>query len=274
MGLVKENGQVAILSDIIGDEDHYGDMDFKIAGTQRGITALQMDCKVAGLSEDVLRRALEQAREGRLHILRRMLETLDRPRHDISVYAPRLVQIIIPVAKIGAVIGPGGRVIRSIEEETGAKVEVEDDGTITISSVNAEDVEKAKAWIEGLTEEAEVGKTYEATVVSIRDFGAFAEFLPGQDGMIHVSELDDGYVERVEDVLKVGDVLKVKVIKIDEQGRVKLSRKAVLRDERRAAGEPDPDDDRGPRRNDRGPSRRGDGRRGDGRRGGDRRRDD
>ncbi|HPD14974.1 MAG TPA: polyribonucleotide nucleotidyltransferase [Planctomycetota bacterium] len=231
MGLIKEGDKVAILTDILGDEDHFGDMDFKVAGTQHGVTALQMDIKIGGLSDSVMRAALEQAREARIHILREMLRTLDRPRHDISPYAPRLLRVQIDPAKIGTVIGPGGKMIRSIEAESGAKVEIEDSGVITIASPDVRAAERARDLILGLVATAEIGKVYNGRVVSTKNFGAFIEFLPGQEGLCHISELADRYVERVEDEVRVGDEVKVKVISIDDQGRVKLSRKAVGRDD-------------------------------------------
>ena len=233
MGLVKEGDEHFILSDILGDEDHYGDMDFKVAGTQHGITALQMDVKVAGLPKEVLRRALHQAREGRMFILKEMLKTIAKPREAISDYAPRLLLIKINPSKIGTVIGPGGKMIRKLEEESGAKIEIEDDGTITISSVDMRAAEKAKHDIELLTSEPELGKVYTGKVTGVREFGAFVEIIPGCEGLVHVSELDDKYVEKVEDVVKIGDELTVKIINIDEQGRVKLSRKVLLREARK-----------------------------------------
>ncbi|MBM4040247.1 MAG: polyribonucleotide nucleotidyltransferase, partial [Planctomycetes bacterium] len=231
MGLIKEGEKIVVLTDILGDEDHFGDMDFKVAGTQHGVTALQMDIKIGGLSDSVMRAALDQAREARIHILREMLRTLDRPRPEISQYAPRLLRIQIDPAKIGTVIGPGGKMIRSIEAESGAKVEIEDDGTIVISSADVRAAEKARDTILGLVATAEIGRVYNGRVVSTKNFGAFIEFLPGQEGLCHISELAERYVERVEDEVKVGDEVRVKVISIDDQGRVKLSRKAVARDE-------------------------------------------
>jgi len=231
MGLIKEGEKIIVLTDILGDEDHFGDMDFKVAGTQHGVTALQMDIKIGGLSDSVMRAALDQAREARIHILREMLRALDRPRPEISQYAPRLLRIQIDPAKIGTVIGPGGKMIRSIEADSGAKVEIEDDGTIIISSPNVAHAEKARDRILGLVAAAEIGKVYSGRVVSTKNFGAFIEFLPGQEGLCHISELADRYVERVEDEVKVGDEVRIKVISIDDQGRVKLSRKAVLRDD-------------------------------------------
>ncbi len=236
MGLIKDGEKVVVLTDILGDEDHFGDMDFKVAGTQHGVTALQMDIKIGGLSDSVMRAALDQAREARIHILREMLRALDRPRPEISQYAPRLLRIQIDPAKIGTVIGPGGKMIRSIEAESGAKVEIEDDGTIVISSADVRAAEKARDTILGLVATAEIGRVYNGRVVSTKNFGAFIEFLPGQEGLCHISELADRYVERVEDEVKVGDEVRVKVISVDDQGRVKLSRKAVTRDEPGAAG--------------------------------------
>ena len=238
MGLLKEGDRFIILTDILGDEDHHGDMDFKVAGTQHGITALQMDIKIGGIGESVLRAALEQAREARIQILREMLRTLDRPRPEISEFAPRLIRIHIDPSKIGTVIGPGGKMIRSIEEKTTAKVEIEDDGTVTISSPNMEATERAREMIQGLVAEAEVGQVYNGRVVSIKNFGAFIEILPGQEGLCHISELADHYVEKVEDIIKIGDRIRVKVISIDDQGRVKLSRKVVIRDEAGTASKP------------------------------------
>jgi polyribonucleotide nucleotidyltransferase len=229
IGLVKEpDGRYVLLTDIIGDEDHYGDMDFKVAGTQNGITGIQLDLKIDGISEEIVRNTLTQAREGRLDILRSMLRCIERPRDQISRHAPRLIQIRINPDKIGLLIGPGGKNIRRMEEETGANIEIEDDGTVTVSSVNAEAAETAAEQVRLLTEEVQVGKIYNGRVISIKDFGAFIEILPGKDGLCHISELSDGYVERVEDVCKIGDTLQVKVILVDDQDRVKLSRKAVL----------------------------------------------
>jgi len=236
MGLIKEGDKLAVLTDILGDEDHFGDMDFKVAGTQHGVTALQMDIKIGGLSDAVLRNALDQAREARIHILREMLRTLDRPRPSISPYAPRLLRVQIDPAKIGAVIGPGGKTIRAIEADSGAKVEIEDDGAITISSPDVRAAEKARDMILSMVATAEIGKIYDGRVVSTKNFGAFIEFLPGQEGLCHISELADHYVERVEDEVRVGDEVKVKVISIDDQGRVKLSRKAVGRDDAPPSG--------------------------------------
>jgi len=233
MGLVKEDDEYFILSDILGDEDHHGDMDFKVTGTQHGITALQMDVKISGLPKEVMLRALKQAREGRVHILKEMLKVISKPRETISDYAPRLLLIKINPEKIGLVIGPGGKMIRKLEEESGAKIEIEDDGTITISSVDMAAAEKAKRDIELMTMEPEVGQVYTGKVTGVRDFGAFVEILPGTDGLVHISELSDGYVEKTEDVVKLGDTLTVKIINIDDQGRIKLSRKVLLREQKK-----------------------------------------
>ncbi|MEP9410803.1 MAG: polyribonucleotide nucleotidyltransferase [Candidatus Brocadia sp.] len=236
MGLVKEGENVCILSDILGTEDHLGDMDFKVAGTSRGVTALQMDIKIFGITEKIMRDALAQAKEGRLQILQELSKVISIPRTEISVYAPKLVQIKINPEKIGMVIGPGGKNIKKIQEETGAKIEIEDDGTVIISSILAEASQKAKTWIERMTEEVQVGRIYTGKVLSVKEYGAFVEIIPGHDGLVHISELADGYVERVEDVVKVGQEIMIKVIGIDDQKRVKLSRKAALKEK----GQPQP----------------------------------
>ena len=230
LGLMKEGDQVAVLSDILGSEDHCGDMDFKVAGTEKGVTGLQMDIKIEGIDEATMTQALEQARVGRLHILNEMRKVLDKPRPEVSAYAPRILQIKIDPDKIGTVIGPGGKVIKKMQEETEARIEIEDDGTVTISSVALEGAEEAKRRIERMTEEVQVNRIYEGKVVSLKDFGAFVEVLPGQDGLLHISEMSDEYVERVDDVVRVGDEVKVKVIEIDGQGRVRLSRKGLPED--------------------------------------------
>jgi polyribonucleotide nucleotidyltransferase len=229
MGLVKEADNVCILSDILGTEDHLGDMDFKVAGTKNGVTVLQMDIKISGITEKIMRDALAQARAGRLQILKELEKVIDKPRPDISVYAPRLISIKINPEKIGMIIGPGGKTIKKIQEETGAKIEIEDSGNVIISSISAESAQKAKIWIERMTEEVEIGKTYMGKVLSLKEYGAFVEILPGHDGLLHISELSDSYVEKVEDVVKVGQEILIKVIGIDDQKRVKLSRKAVLK---------------------------------------------
>ncbi len=231
IGRISDGDKSRLLVDIQGEEDHIGDMDFKVAGTQNGVTGVQLDLKVRGVTLDICREALEKAREVRLDILRTMLETIDKPRPEISRHAPRLIQIRINTEKIGKVIGPGGKIIRGIEADTGARVEIEDDGTVTISSVDAAAAEKAQKIVESLTVEAKPGQIYTGKVVTIKPFGAFVEILPGQDGMCHISELADKRVEKVEDVVKVGDTVRVKVISVDESGRIKLSRKAVLKEE-------------------------------------------
>jgi polyribonucleotide nucleotidyltransferase len=253
IGLVKEGERFILLTDIMGDEDHFGDMDFKVAGTQRGITGIQLDLKIEGISGQIIRETLAQAHEARVEILRQMLNTLRQPRSEISKHAPRLLQVRINPDKIGALIGPGGKNIKAIQEATGAQIDIEDDGTVTIASHDAAMAELARSKVEAITEEVRIGKTYEGRVASIKEFGAFVEIIPGRDGLCHISELDDGYVGRVEDVVKVGDTIKVKVIAIDAQDRVKLSRKAVIREERGEPYEPTPD--RGPRGGDRGGDR-------------------
>ncbi|MGC4004592.1 MAG: polyribonucleotide nucleotidyltransferase [Pirellulales bacterium] len=230
IGLVKEADKFVLLTDIIGDEDHYGDMDFKIAGTQRGITGIQLDLKIAGIDEAIIRGTLAQAREARIEILRKMLGAINRPRAEISVHAPRLLRTKIDPQKIGLLIGPGGKTIRGIQESTGAVIEVEDDGSVTVASDNMESAKAALAKVEALTASVQVGKIYEGRVTSVKDFGAFIEILPGRDGLCHISELADDYVKSVADVCKVGDYLHVKVIAIDEQDRIKLSRKVAMRE--------------------------------------------
>lgn len=238
IGLVKEGERFTLLTDIMGDEDHFGDMDFKVAGTGRGITGIQLDLKIDGINEEIIRATLEQARDARREILKGMLSTLRQPRGTISNYAPRLLQIRINPEKIGLLIGPGGKTIKGIQEETGAKLDVEDDGMVFISHMEAAGAEAARAKVEALTEEVRVGKVYDGRVTSVKDFGAFIEILPGRDGLCHISELDDKYVGKVEDVCKVGDRLQVKVIAIDDHDRVKLSRKVLLREQ--SGGQPPP----------------------------------
>ncbi|MCS7286464.1 MAG: polyribonucleotide nucleotidyltransferase [Anaerolineae bacterium] len=228
MGLIKEDNRYAILTDIQGMEDHLGDMDFKVAGTARGITALQMDIKISGISYEILTEALAQAKEARLFILEKMLSVIDKPRPHISPYAPKVGVIKIEPEKIGLVIGSGGRTIRHIIEETGTKIDIEDDGTIYVAGADGAGVEKAIQLIRSLTEEAEVGKIYMGKVVRITDFGAFVEILPGKEGLLHKSQLSDRRVTRVEDVVKEGQEIMVMVIDIDKDGRIKLSRQAVL----------------------------------------------
>ena len=232
IGLVKEPDRFVLLTDIMGDEDHYGDMDFKVAGTVRGITGIQLDLKIDGINEEIIRATLDQAREARREILKAIVTTLRYPRQDISPRAPRLLTLKINPEKIGALIGPGGKNIKGIQESTGAKIDIDDDGTVYVSHSDAAGAEAARAKVEAITEEVKIGKIYEGKVTSIKDFGAFIEIIPGRDGLCHISELDDKYVERVDQVVKVGDKLQVKVIAIDDQDRVKLSRKAVLREQR------------------------------------------
>jgi polyribonucleotide nucleotidyltransferase len=223
-----EKDNFTLLTDIQGDEDHYGDMDFKVAGTQKGVTGIQLDIKIDGVTEPIYRGALEQAREARLTILKTMLTTLSAPRKDISPFAPRMLTTKISPEKIGLLIGPGGKNIRALQEETGAKIEVEDDGTVSIAGLDSAGVEEAKRRVEALCAEIKVGAVYEGKVISIKEFGAFIEIAPGRDGLCHISELDSNYVGRVDDVVQIGDKVQVKVIAIDDQGRVKLSRKALL----------------------------------------------
>ena len=231
MGLIKEGKEVRILSDILGDEDHLGAMDFKVAGTEQGITALQMDLKISGITEQIMRDALVQAKEGRMHILKEMLTAIEKPRSEISVHAPKLVKIKINPDKIGMVIGPGGKMIKRIQEESNSRVEIEDDGTIVISAATFESVEIAKTYIKGLTEDAEIGKIYTGKVVAVKEYGAFVEIMPGKEGLVHISELSNDYIEKVDDVVKVDQEIKVKLIGIDDQKRIKLSRKAALKEE-------------------------------------------
>lgn len=229
-GLVKEGDRWVLLTDIIGDEDHFGDMDFKIAGTQNGITGIQLDLKIDGISEEIIRATLAQSREARIEILRRMLTAIPRPRSDTSPWAPRLQRIHIDPEKIGMLIGPGGKTIRSIQEATGAQIEVDDDGTVTIASHMADGAQEAMRRIEAITASVEIGRIYDGRVTSVKDFGAFIEILPGKDGLCHISELSDGYVSSVSDVCKVGDEMQVKVIAIDDQDRVKLSRRMAIKE--------------------------------------------
>jgi len=228
MGLVSKGGKFAVLTDILGSEDHLGDMDLKVAGTRNGITAFQMDVKVSGISKSLMKAALDQAREGRVHILDKMGETLKGPVTTISAYAPKILTLRIPIDKIGSLIGPGGKTIRGIIEQTGANVWVEDDGSVTVSSKDDEQARRAYDYIRRLTEDVEVGKVYEGQVKRIMDFGAFIEVLPGKEGLCHISQLDHVRVGKVSDVVKVGDILQVKVTEIDNMGRINLSRKEVI----------------------------------------------
>lgn len=228
MGLIKDDDKHAILTDILGVEDHLGDMDFKVAGTAEGITAFQMDVKISGIDIEIMKVALEQGRKARLFVLDKMNQAIDKPRPELSPYAPRIIFMKIKIEKIGDVIGPGGKTIRSIIDQTGVKIDIEDDGTVLIASVDQNAGEAAKEMIEKLIEEAEIGKVYAGVVRRTTPFGAFVEILPGTDGMVHISELDNYRVNRVEDVVRVGDTIRVKVIDIDEEGKIRLSRKAAL----------------------------------------------
>jgi len=237
MGLVKEGERFVVLSDILGDEDHLGDMDFKVAGTAEGISALQMDIKIEGITEEIMKQALQQAKAGRLHILGEMAHGLTAPREELSDYAPRLLTIKIHPDKIREVIGKGGSTIQAITKETGTQIDIQDDGTIVIASVNAIAAQAAKARIEQITSDVEPGRIYEGKVAKIMDFGAFVTILPGKDGLVHVSQISSDRVEKVGDVLKEGDVVKVKVLEVDKQGRIRLSMKAVEEGEGAPAAE-------------------------------------
>ena len=228
MGLLKEGDDVVILTDILGDEDHAGDMDFKVCGTEKGITAMQMDIKIDGLTEDILRKALDQAREGRIFIIGKMRETISAPRSDISQYAPRITTVKVKVDQVRNVIGSGGKNIRQIISETGVTIDVEDDGTVTIASSDAEAASRAVMMVKWLTEEAEVGKIYRGTVKKIVDFGAFVEILPGTEGLLHISQIAKERINKVTDVLQEGDEVMVKVLEMDKSGKIRLSRKEAL----------------------------------------------
>ncbi len=230
MGLIKEGDEVRVLSDILGDEDHLGDMDFKVAGTRDGITAVQMDIKIGGVTRAVMQQALDQARAARLHILDKMDEAIAKPRTELSQHAPRIVTIRIKVDRIRDLIGPGGKTIRSIVEETGCKIDVEDDGTVLVASSDGTSMQRAIDRIRGLTAEAEVGKIYRGTVRRVVDFGAFVEIMPGTDGLVHISQLANERVRQVTDVVKEGDVIDVKVLEVDKSGKIRLSRKEAMRE--------------------------------------------
>jgi polyribonucleotide nucleotidyltransferase len=296
MGLILEGKDFAVLSDILGDEDHLGDMDFKVAGTDQGITALQMDIKVAGITEEVMKIALSQANEGRAHILGEMAKALDHTRTELSAHAPRIETMQIAKDKIREVIGTGGKVIREIVATTGAKVDIDDEGLIKISSSDLTQIEAARQWIHGIVAEPEPGTIYTGKVASIVDFGAFVTFMPGKDGLVHVSEIKNERVENVRDVLSEGQEVKVKLMEVDQRGKVRLSMRLVDQEtgaeleDTRPPREPRGDrgdrgdrgprrdgggrgrDDRGPRRDrgDRGPRGEGRGDRGPRREGGDR----
>ena len=228
MGLVKEGERYAVLTDIMGAEDHYGDMDFKVAGTEKGITALQMDIKIKGITSAIMTQALEQARQARLFILGKMKEIIPSPRPALKPHTPRITVVHIPVDKIGAVIGPGGKTIRSIQEETGAKIDIGEDGSVFIATSDADAARKAVERVEAITETPVIGRIYTGRVVRTTEFGAFVEILPGTDGLVHISQLDSERVERVEDVVRVGDEITVMITDIDAQGKIRLSRQAVL----------------------------------------------
>ncbi|HAD57643.1 MAG TPA: polyribonucleotide nucleotidyltransferase [Planctomycetaceae bacterium] len=228
IGIVDEGDKWTLLTDIMGDEDHFGDMDFKVAGTGRGVTGIQLDLKNEGISEEIIRATLDQALKARKELLKNMLGAIRRPREQVSEHAPKLLQTSINPEKIGLLIGPGGKTIRAIQEESGATIDIAEDGVVTISAANGSSADAALARIEALTEDIQPGRIYTGKVTSIKDFGAFIEIAPGKDGLCHISELSDGFVKNVNDVCKVGDVLEVKVIAVDDQNRVKLSRKAVL----------------------------------------------
>ena len=231
MGLIKEGNDISVLSDILGDEDHLGDMDFKVAGTETGVTAVQMDIKIGGVTRAIMQQALQQAKAARLHILRIMQETISRPRPELSAHAPRIITIHIKPDRIRDLIGPGGKVIRAIVEETGVKIDVEDDGTVLVASSDGDSMQKAIDKIRAVTAEAEVGKIYRGTVRKIVDFGAFVEIFPGTDGLVHISQLADERVRKVSDVLKEGDVINVKVLEVDKSGKIRLSRKEAMKGE-------------------------------------------
>jgi len=225
MGLIKEDGQVAVLSDILGDEDHLGDMDFKVAGTAKGVTAIQMDIKIGGVSREIMLSALRQAREGRLYILDRMNGTLGVPRNELSPFAPRIYVMSVKTEKIREIIGPGGKVIRGIQEQTGVKIDIDDDGTVKIAAIDAESAKAAIAIIEGIVQEPEVGKIYDGKVRRIMDFGAFVEIFPGTEGLLHISQISKQRVAAVSDCFKVGDEVKVRVLEVDRDGKMRLSHK-------------------------------------------------
>jgi polyribonucleotide nucleotidyltransferase len=227
MGLILEGERFAVLSDILGDEDHLGDMDFKVAGTAEGITSLQMDIKIAGITEEIMRVALAQAKDGRTHILHEMDKALNAPRAELGEHAPRIETMKIPTDKIRDVIGTGGKVIREIVEKTGAKINVEDDGTVKIASADAKSIKAAYNWIRSLTAEPEPGMIYDGTVVKTMEFGAFVNFFGPKDGLVHISELAPRRVQKVTDVVKEGDKIKVKFLGMDERGKVRLSMKVV-----------------------------------------------
>jgi polyribonucleotide nucleotidyltransferase len=227
MGLIKEGSQFAVLSDILGDEDHLGDMDFKVAGTEKGVTALQMDIKIDGITEEIMRTALSQAREGRFHILQKMNEIISAPRQEMSEYAPRMIVFKINPEKIRDIIGKGGATIRALTEETGTTIDIGDDGTVKIFSSDKADGQEAQRRVEEIVSDVEVGKIYEGRISRLMDFGAFVTILPGKDGLLHISQISDERVNNVSDKLSEGDIVRVKVLEVDKQGRVRLSIKAI-----------------------------------------------
>jgi polyribonucleotide nucleotidyltransferase len=230
MGLIKEGDKFAVLSDILGDEDHLGDMDFKVAGTSEGVTSLQMDIKITGITEEIMKIALDQAKGGRLHILNEMDKALNEARPELGEYAPRIETIQIPTDKIREVIGSGGSVIREIVAESGAKIDISDDGTVKIASANAESIRQAIARIKSIAAEPEVGEIYQGKVVKVMEFGAFVNFFGPRDGLVHISQLDEGRPKTVGDVVKEGDQVWVKLLGFDERGKVRLSMKVVDQD--------------------------------------------
>jgi len=238
MGLVKEGEKTVVLTDIQGLEDHLGDMDFKVAGTRAGVTSIQMDIKIKGITEGILRQALTQAREARMEVLDIMDRALAKPRSNLSPFAPRILSFKIPVDKIREVIGPGGKIIRGIVEQTGVKIDIEDDGTVAIASVDEAAAQKAMEIIGKIAEVPEVGKVYLGKVVKITDFGAFVEILPGTDGLLHISQIAHERIRRVEDVLKEGEEVTVKVIDVDKSGKIRLSRRELLPEPEGKAGDP------------------------------------
>ena len=236
VGLIKEGDQIAIITDMLGVEDALGDMDFKMAGTRDGITSVQMDIKIGGITREIMEKAVMQSREARLKILDKMDAAIAEPRSDISIYAPRIISITIPTDKIRDIIGPGGKIIRGMQDEFDVQIEVEDDGTVNIASIDREAADNVVERIRSLTQEPEVGKTYNGKVVNVTNYGAFVEILPGQEGLVHISELAEGYVKKVEDIINVGDEITVKLVEIDKFGRLNLSRKAVTDDGTKSQG--------------------------------------
>jgi polyribonucleotide nucleotidyltransferase len=238
MGLIKDGNKFAVLTDILGDEDHLGDMDFKVAGSETGITALQMDIKIQGITKEIMKVALEQAQEARLHILAQMKHAIGGSRTELSEHAPRMISIKINPEKIRDVIGKGGAVIRALTEETGTQIDIQDDGTVTIASVSAEAGNAAKKRIEDLTADVEVGKVYEGPVTRLLDFGALVQVLPGREGLLHISQIATERVNAVSDYLKEGQVVKVKVLEMDDKGRMRLSMKALAAEAAKAEAPP------------------------------------